>query len=332
MASTDDSGDAQSSSDEEILVSFGRRVVEPSLYAAVAAAQLASRGVTLLSARTTLVVEASVDRQVRVSTSSLVPSDELSARTLEPDERLLLVDGIVHSQRASHFPIDVCVRLFESPATAEFVVERFQDMTSLHHALVPRALAYEHARPPGRVRDPIRFCSLDAYGFPANIREEIASLGAAVALPRTLPYAELIRQVARARQLESLDAVSRACAPTDSLDGHCRVGATLHVYESRAWLDETLDFIERQLRPCGSLEYTEPLPSVRPLGAATWQHALRATDNALLPARASLEAVLWFAVIARPSWPPEARRARAAAEEADQFASALANKRLGCIS
>jgi len=297
-----------SSDDEEsprALVFGERRVAAPPYVV------LVERTRRVYAARCRATVELTRERGASV-TIDVRPSDALASRRLVADaERLVLVDALVHAQHAASLPIDVVVRLAPPPAR-ELVVERRLELSTRRDRLLVEALAYEHARPASSA-EPIRFCSLDACGFERRAFErELRPLVAEahdsldtdarpdvgrVVLPRSTPYAELVRQVSRARQLESLDAVARACVLSDSIDGRCAVGSSLHVYESLEWLRASLDHVERVLAPAASLT-RESLDeaSVRPLDAATWRHALRHVDDAQLPALATLDFVAWFAV------------------------------------
>lgn len=289
---------------------FGERCVVAPPYVRIVERMLRGRGVApVYSTRGVATVRLTTDRTASIVVA-LTPSPALAARSLVADERLVLVDAVVHTQHAAALPIDVVVRLAASPAR-ELVVERRLELSTRTDRLLTTALAYEHARP-RKCAEAIRFCSLDALDFDgaALLREARPLVAEArdtdepapdvgrVAVPRSTRHAELVRQVARAHQLETLDPVSRACAESASLDGHCTRGTTMHVYESLAVLRCAVAIVDATLAPAAALtQRAFAEATVRPLDAPTWRHALRHVVDDALPAAATLEFVAWFVVL-----------------------------------
>jgi hypothetical protein len=212
---------------------------------------------------------------------------------------------LVYGQHAASMPVDIAIRIANSPrsygcrarttAAGEFV------------ELLPGGVAYVD-----KARD-IAFCSLDAVGFDAAAfyRGVVGGMPLGGAgpgrghhlVPTSYPYAGLLRQVVRARALERMDPVSRACAGPWAPYEPVR-GSHYWLYEDSAALHDAVDYIEAGLKPTtvpfvpGEHVGVEAVPLDGRLWQETFAAAL-ATHDSAAPAvfTADIEYAIQFAVI-----------------------------------
>lgn len=189
----------------------------------------------------------------------------LAGRVVRPRTLLSLV---VYRQDAASMPVDCLLSLWNAPR--RYVIRRHVVVAGLAEELVTDGIVYvDDARS-------LAFCSLDATGFASESLPLSRLDDGRVLLARTYRYAHLLRTVVAARELASMDALTRrtvrrrtqlSTAPLEGSDALCFVDA--------APLDDAVDFIERRLVPHTqrTIDPRQPRLSATPLAHASWADA-----------------------------------------------------------
>ena len=171
-------------------------------------------------------------------------------RVRERDDTLVPLSITVFEQQAARMPIDVAVTpLF---ATRPYIIRQREHVVDMNCEVMRPGQAYlQHVCS-------IAFCSMHALGFDRSVVEDFIDGEGVILVPKTYRYAELIRQVVMARQLERMEPLQRRCATAASLTDAPLELTSVWRYDDPMVFQDAIEYIDSVVAEPTRLRLAEP--------------------------------------------------------------------------
>jgi len=186
-------------------------------------------------------------------------------------DRLVPLSITVFEQEAARMPVDVA--LTPLWATRAYVVRARENDEQMAVEIMASGQAY---------MQPVcnlAFCSMHAIDFDASVVDDFVSAtrddDAPIVVPKTYRYAELLRQVTMARQLEAMEPLQRRCATATSLDHAPMETSSSWRYDNRRAFLDAVEYVRRVAAPPSANRVAEPYRMrCEPASGQVWAEAL----------------------------------------------------------
>ena len=184
-------------------------------------------------------------------------------------DTLVPLSMTVFEQQATRMPIDVALNpLF---ATRPYVIRQREKVVDMNCEVMRPGQAYMQ-----QVCS-LAFCSMHALGFDRSVVEDFIGDddGSPILVPKTYRYAELIRQVVMARQLENMEPLQRRCATAASLTDAPLELTSVWRYDDRAVFQNAIEYIDCVVSEPTRLRLAEPYQvTAQAASGRPWAEAL----------------------------------------------------------